>query len=127
MLLLVIFVYAFFKFTWSLRQFNLCCILIGAAPLKVNDSDTAYVYARRAARLHALAGDHYNRGLRAYYSGLAVLTWFASPWLFMGVSTLVMVVLNRREFHSDSLKALSGPDRLIPRCENPGCREKLIG
>ncbi|MCK7580229.1 MAG: DUF599 domain-containing protein [Chromatiales bacterium] len=28
----VIFVYAFFKFTWALRQFNYCTILIGAAP-----------------------------------------------------------------------------------------------
>jgi uncharacterized membrane protein len=32
LLLIVIFVYAFFKFTWSLRQFNYVAILIGAAP-----------------------------------------------------------------------------------------------
>ena len=32
LLLLVVFVYAFFKFTWALRQFNYVAILIGAAP-----------------------------------------------------------------------------------------------
>ena len=28
------FVFAYFKFTWSLRQFNLLSILVGAAPLR---------------------------------------------------------------------------------------------
>src|SRR5215813_1786198 len=32
MLLVGIFVYAFFKFTWSLRQFNMVSVMIGAAP-----------------------------------------------------------------------------------------------
>ncbi len=31
--LIVVFIYAFFKLTWSIRQFNRCAILIGAAPL----------------------------------------------------------------------------------------------
>ncbi|MCU0808761.1 MAG: DUF599 domain-containing protein, partial [Candidatus Contendobacter sp.] len=30
--LIVVFIYAFFKLTWSIRQFNRCTILIGAAP-----------------------------------------------------------------------------------------------
>jgi len=32
LLLVVVFVHAFFKFTWSLRQFNYVVIMIGAAP-----------------------------------------------------------------------------------------------
>ena len=31
-LLIVVFVNAFFKFTWSIRQYNFCVVLIGAAP-----------------------------------------------------------------------------------------------
>src|SRR5512134_2803896 len=31
-LLIAVFVYAFFKFTWSIRQYNFCAVLIGAAP-----------------------------------------------------------------------------------------------
>ncbi|MDX1655421.1 MAG: DUF599 family protein [Candidatus Competibacteraceae bacterium] len=106
LLLLVIFTYAFFKFTWSLRQFNYCCILIGAAPNCFPDQDSLVAYARRAARLNALAGDHFNRGLRAYYFGLAILAWFVHPWLFMAVSAFVVAVLYRREFASDILQAL---------------------
>lgn len=60
------------------NSFNYCCILIGAAPLKFTDQEKRYAYACRAARLNALAGDHFNRGLRAYYFGLAVLTWFVN-------------------------------------------------
>lgn len=106
LLLVTIFVYAFFKFTWSLRQFNYCCILIGAAPLDSGSKDALQDYARRAARLNSLAGDHLNRGVRAYYFGLAVLTWFINPWLFIGVTGWVIAVLYRREFASNILKAL---------------------
>lgn len=31
-LLIFIFVYAFFVFTWSIRQYNFCAVLVGAAP-----------------------------------------------------------------------------------------------
>lgn len=112
-LLLVIFVYAFFKLTWSLRQFNYCCILIGAAPLKPTDQEKGYAYAGRAARLNALAGDNFNQGLRGYYFGLAALTWFINPWLFMAVSAWVVAITNRREFASDTLKTLNRPEEVI--------------
>jgi uncharacterized membrane protein len=107
LLLILIFIYAFFKFTWSTRQFNYCNILIGAAPTAFTQADEAEAYACRAARLLALAGDNFNRGLRAYYFGLAVLSWFINPWLFMAVSSWVVLVLYRREFASRTLKALT--------------------
>lgn len=97
----VIFVYAFFKFTWALRQFNYCSVLIGAAP-KSADSD----YARRAAEVSTNASKDFNQGLRAYYFSLAALGWFVHPWVFVAATTLVTVVLYLREHHSATMKML---------------------
>lgn len=37
---------------------------------------------------------------------MAMLTWFISPWLFMLVSIGVVLILYRREFHSDVLEVM---------------------
>lgn len=97
----VIFVYAFFKFTWALRQFNYCTVLIGAAPRGADDA-----YAGRAAGIATHASRDFNQGLRAYYFSLAALGWFLSPWIFMAASTVVVVVLYVREYHSAALGML---------------------
>lgn len=102
LVLSVIFVYAFFKFTWSLRQFNYCSVLIGAAPQGPDDA-----YARRAAEVSTNASKDFNQGLRAYYFSLAALAWFVSPWLFMAATTLVVAVLYAREYRSNALRMLS--------------------
>jgi uncharacterized membrane protein len=102
LVLSVIFVYAFFKFTWSLRQFNYCAVLIGAAPKGTDDA-----YAKRAANVSTLASKDFNQGLRAYYFSLATLGWFLSPWLFMAASSLVAMVLYAREYRSSTLSVLS--------------------
>lgn len=109
LLLGAIFVYAFFKFTWSLRQFNYSSILMGAAPAAgdLHDAAQKFRYADRLAHLNSMAGDQFNRGLRAYYFGLAVLTWFIHPWLFMLMTAATVVVLYRREFSSSTLHALA--------------------
>jgi uncharacterized membrane protein len=108
LVLIVIFVYAFFKFTWALRQFNYCSVLIGGAPLpsgkSVDDS-----YARRTAQVSTQASKDYNQGLRAYYFGLATLGWFMSPWMFMLATTVVVAVLYWREYYSATLKMLASP------------------
>ena len=39
-LLIGVFVYTFFKFTWSIRQYHFCTILIGAAPLAKGSAGT---------------------------------------------------------------------------------------
>jgi uncharacterized membrane protein len=41
LLLIVIFVYAFFKFVWSYRLYGFCAILIGAVPNSTNLDDDA--------------------------------------------------------------------------------------
>lgn len=106
-LLIVIFVFAFFKFTWSLRQFNYLLVLIGAAPLadRIGAKEAAPV-ARRAAKMSNLAVNHFNVGIRAYYFGLAALAWFIHPLLLMAASAWVVLVLWRREFRSNTLAAL---------------------
>lgn len=103
----LIFVYAFFTYTWSLRQFNYACILIGGAPPPEAPAEEKAHFVERAARLHQLAGRSFNGGLRAYYFGMATLCWFLHPLLFMAATALVVAVLYRREFRSKTLKSLS--------------------
>ena len=102
LVLCMIFVYAFFKFTWALRQFNYCSVLIGAAPKSADNA-----YAQRAAEVSTNASKDFNQGLRAYYFSLAALGWFIHPWVFVAATTLVTAVLYLREHHSTPLKILT--------------------
>lgn len=113
LMLLVIFVYAFFTFTWSMRQYGFCSIVLGAAPMVDEEGvgeEERERYAFYAARVIDLAGLSYNHGLRAYYFALSVLAWFISPYLFLLSSSFVVAVLYRREFKSRSLLALRQSD-----------------
>jgi Predicted membrane protein len=107
LLLAVIFVYAFFQFTWSLRQFNYCCILMGAAPLPSAEDSVKESFATHSARLQSLAANSFNRGLRAHYFALAMILWFVDTWAFLAAGALVIGVLYRREFRSKSLSTLA--------------------
>lgn len=106
LLLIWIFVYAFFKFTWSLRQHNFCSVLVGAAPRLETDTEKRNAFVTRSARIASSASDNFNYGLRAYYFGLAALTWFMNSWMFMVVTTWVVFVLYWREFRSRALQVL---------------------
>src|SRR6476620_559981 len=110
--LICVFVFAFFRFPWALRQFNFCSILIGSAPdlaeyEKGPDADRSD-FADRSGRLVALAGESFNDGLRGYYFAIAGMTWFVQPALFMIATTVVVAVLYFREFHPSALHALVG-------------------
>lgn len=104
----VIFIYAFFKFTWSMRQFNYLMIVMGAAPPHGSDAarDEGRDIVARAARMSDIATENFNAGIRAYYFGLAALGWFVHPLLLAAASALIVLVLWRREFHSRTLAAL---------------------
>lgn len=106
MLVLASFVYAYFKFTWSLRQFNLLSILVGAAPLGERGDAGIESYARRLAGANNLAGDDFNRGIRAYYFGLAASGWLLSPLLLGILAVLILLVLYRRDYRSAALGIL---------------------
>jgi uncharacterized membrane protein len=107
LVMIVIFVHAFFKFTWGLRQFNYCAVLVGAAPAEKNVTDDEWV--RRTAWISTSASKDFNQGLRAYYFGLGVLAWFVNGWVFMGATALVVGVLYWREYHSEALRTLELP------------------
>lgn len=108
MLLLGIFVYAFFKFTWSLRQHNFSSVLIGAAPPVPLKAEDERDYIARAAKLASAASDTFNYGLRAYYFALAALAWFVNGWFFIGATSWIVLVLYLREFRSETLRTLVG-------------------
>lgn len=107
--LMAVFIYAFFKFTWSIRQYNFCAVLVGAAPL-TDKPEEHEDFVSTLTSVTSLAAESNNQGLRAFYFALAALTWFVHPWLFAVGSALVVHVLYRREFHSPALLALSRPE-----------------
>jgi uncharacterized membrane protein len=106
-----VFVYAFFRFTWSLRQYTFGALLIASMPDpqafargEVDRDD----YSRRAGRVVGLAAETFNDGLRAYYMAFAAVLWFFSPLAFAVGTAGVIFILYRREFHSDVLDVLRG-------------------
>lgn len=104
-LLVIIFIYTFFKYTWSLRQYNYACVIVGAAPMIGAATPEEFeIYAKNSAKLIGNAAKHFNMGLRAYYFGLAAIAWFINGWAFMATSALVVLVLYRREFRSQALQ-----------------------
>lgn len=107
-LLAAIFVHAFFRFTWSIRQYSFGAIIVGAAPearLFVTDAQRE-AFADHAGRVMGLDAETFNDGLRAYYLSFAAVAWFFSPWAFIAGTVAVLWVLYRREFHSEVLVAL---------------------
>lgn len=108
LLLVGLFMYAFFKFTWSLRQYGFCAVMLGGAP---NPDDQVSERERKAtairmAQVASLAANNFNQGLRTYYFSIAVIGWFINPWLFMALSSGIVWVLYRREFKSRTLQEL---------------------
>ena len=106
MVLVLVFIYAFFKYTWSLRQYNYASIFVGAAPLPFESPHLHADIAKRGGRLIANAARHFNGGLRAYYFGLAVLAWFIHPLALIFATAWIVVVVYRREFLSQTISYL---------------------
>lgn len=114
LLLIIIFTYGFFTFTWSIRQYGFCFILFGSSFNTVNYYKDAKDYSAVAvernfkamAKVLDRAAHSYNYGLRAYYFALAVLGWFINPWVFMTACAATVLVLYRREFKSTTVQAL---------------------
>jgi uncharacterized membrane protein len=107
--LTAIFVYAFFRFTWSMRQYTFGVLLVAAAP--TNDhpwtDEEREAFAERAGRVMGLAAETFNDGLRAYYMAFALIAWFFSPWACLAATAFVVFVLYQREFHSEVLALLT--------------------
>jgi uncharacterized membrane protein len=105
--LILIFVYAFFKFAWAYRLFNYVAILIGAMPPAAQrDTPEAEAHVIRMTRLFEAAGRHFNRGQRAFFFALGYLGWFVSPWVLFVTTGAVVIVTWRRQFASDAWRAM---------------------
>jgi len=114
LLLTGVFVYAFFRFTWSVRQYGFGALLIASAPDAQQfeaEGERAealrQAFADRAGRVVALAAETFNDGLRAYYMAFAALAWLFSPLAFVIATASVLWVLYQREFQSEVLKVLN--------------------
>ena len=103
-----IFVYAFFRFTWSIRQYSIGVLMVAAVPeaAAITDEAQRQSFADRAGRVMGLAAESFNDGLRAYYMSFAAASWIVSPWVMLAVTATVIGVLYRREFRSEVLGAL---------------------
>lgn len=106
LLLILLFIYAFFKFTWSAWQYNVLSIMVGAMPSVGSDERIRNNYRAAGATVIVLAGESYNNGVRAYYFSIPLMSWFLDSWIFLAATIAVTIVLYRREFHSPVLVAL---------------------
>ena len=114
LLLAGVFVYAFFRFTWAVRQYGFGALQLATAP-DAAELEAAgerapalrNAFADRAGRVVALAAETFNDGLRGYYMAFAALAWLFSPLAFIVATISVLWILFRREFHSDVLDTLN--------------------
>jgi uncharacterized membrane protein len=104
-----IFVFSFFRFTWSMRQYTFAALLIGSMP-DPHDFDSGKfdreVFSQRAGRMLGMAAETFNDGLRGYYFAFAVIAWFFSPLAFAIATAAVVMILYSREYRSDVLAVL---------------------
>lgn len=107
-LMLVILIYAFFKVTWSLRQYGFAAVVMAAAPDSNEEltPDQREVFTGNFAKLMDSAGHDNNSGLRAYYFCLAAMCWLWGTIPFLLATTITVYVLYRREFKSDTVMSI---------------------
>jgi uncharacterized membrane protein len=109
LVLVGIFVYAFFRFSWSMRQYTFVALVIGAMPPPEDFAAQRFdrqQFAERAGNLVSAAAETFNDGLRAYYFSFAAMAWFFSPLALVLATALVVLILYGREFRSEVLQVL---------------------
>ena len=108
--LVLIFIYAFFKLVWSLRQYNSTVIMVGAAPDVFESDEDLFSYANNLGIVLNRATRHFIEGMRGFEFALAALAWFIHPLLFILATVFVSLVVYRREFASKTLQAMADDD-----------------
>ena len=84
--------------------------MLGAAPPAAEkDTAQAKAFAHRAANICADAGQHFNRGQRAFFFALGYLGWFLGAVPLMATTLAIVIVMWRRQFSSVSRRAFEGP------------------
>jgi uncharacterized membrane protein len=105
-----VFVFSFFRFTWSMRQYTFVALLIGSMPDPKDFESGKYdreTFSHRAGRMLGMAAETFNAGLRGYYFAFAVIAWFFSPLAFAVATAAVVLILYSREYRSDVLEVLA--------------------
>jgi len=105
-LMVLIFIYAFFKLVWSLRQYNSTVIMIGAAPDTFDTEEDLFSYANNLGIVLNRSTQHFIEGMRGFEFALAALAWFIHPFVFIFATIIVSLVIYRREFASRTMKAM---------------------
>jgi len=109
LVLMAIFVFAFFRFTWSMRQYTFAALVLGSMPSPESFEQGRFdreEVAGRAGKLVGMAAETFNDGIRAYYFSFAALAWFFSPLALAIAAAVVSAVLYAREFNSYVLHVL---------------------
>ncbi len=107
---LMVFVRAFFHLTWGVRQYSFFSVVLGSAP-SVDEAlamgpKLRHELAGEMAYIADRAGHAFNFGLRAWYFALSFVAWVISPWAMVASAFVVAGILYRREFRSKSLSAM---------------------
>ena len=109
--LMMIMIYAFFKFAWAFRLSHYTVMMMGATPPHDHpDAVARRRHAERTAELLGLVGWHSNLGLQSFYYTIAGLMWFFHPVALIIAASWVVLILTRRDFFSHSRAILKGPD-----------------
>jgi uncharacterized membrane protein len=108
--LTMVFVYTFFKFTWSIRQLSYCAIQVGAMVPANAATEDCIRRSTCIARIATLAARHFNRGLRGYYFAAVLATSFIHPAALIVATTWLILVLYRREYHSNTLALITASE-----------------
>ena len=109
LMMVAVFVYAFFRFSWSMRQYTFVALMIGSMPHPDEFASGKFdreAFATRASRTVGMAAETFNDGLRAYYLSFAIMAWFFSTIAFSLATAVVVLILYNREFRSDVLEVL---------------------
>jgi uncharacterized membrane protein len=109
LVMISIFVFSFFRFSWSMRQYTFVALLIGSMPDPKDFEEGKFdreQFAQRAGRMLGMAAETFNDGLRGYYFAFAVIAWFFSPVAFAFATAAVVMILYHREYRSDVLEVL---------------------
>jgi len=114
--LILIFVYSFFKFGWSITQHSYSGIVLASVPdsKRLNIEQDAEL-AQLMGKLSGLGSRHFNDGIRAYYFAMATMTWFIHPFVYMVVVIWVILILHRRDFRSKLLQHLKRLSTVIEK------------
>lgn len=114
--LILIFIFSFFKFGWSITQHSYSGVILASVPdSKRVDVKRDSELAQLMGKLSSLGARHFNDGVRAYYFAMATMSWFVHPLLYMLVVTWVVLILHRRDFRSKLLQHLSALDAAIDK------------